>query len=152
MLATLRSIYEGLQEIRPNGLKPYYRPLSDELARLGQQTSQPVTPKNYVLIIDEINRANMSRVFGESITLLEEDKRLGEDNELIVTLPSGEAFSVPPNLYLIGTMNTADKSGFTRHSSSSPVRVHLQETRSKFTKTNRRADPERLEQSHPGPA
>ena len=109
-IATLRSIYEGLQEVRPNGLKPYYRPLTDELARLGQQTRQQVTPKNYVLIIDEINRANMSRVFGELITLLEDDKRLGADNELTVTLPSGEPFAVPPNLYLIGTMNTADKS------------------------------------------
>ncbi len=109
-IATLRNIYDGLQEIRPNGLRPYYRPLSDELARLGQQTNQPVTPRNYVLIIDEINRANMSRVFGELITLLEDDKRLGADNELTVTLPSGEPFAVPPNLYLIGTMNTADKS------------------------------------------
>ncbi len=109
-IATLRSIYEGLQEIRPNGLRPYYRPLSDELAKLGQQTSKPITPKNYVLIIDEINRANMSRVFGELITLLEDDKRLGGDNELTVTLPSGEPFAVPPNLYLVGTMNTADKS------------------------------------------
>jgi len=78
---------------------------------LGAKPNDSSENANYVLIIDEINRGNVSRVFGEVITLLESNKRAGSEDARRIMLPySKKPFSVPPNLYVIGTMNTADRS------------------------------------------
>jgi len=108
---------EGLTAKENDGAVEYdiepgvFKEICERAKRAYENSDDPDDAPPYILIIDEINRGNLAQIFGELMTLLEKDKRLDAPNEARSNLAhSNESFVIPPNLYLIGTMNTADES------------------------------------------
>lgn len=136
---TMKELFYGERNHTNQGLGIYYPSIIEKLNSYSDDSETAKKLDRYVLIMDEINRGNISSIFGELITLIEDDKRLGSKESIEVILPySKENFGVPPNLYLIGTMNTADRS----------VEALDTALRRRFSFTEMKSDPQVLLSAH----